>query len=56
MEEFGSRWSDFDEILYLCIYLKTVNKIQISLKSDNNNRYFTWRPMYIYENISLSSS
>ena len=24
------------------------------LKSDKNNRYFTWRPMYIYHNISLS--
>jgi len=28
----------------------------VSLKSDNNNRYFTWRPTYIYNYLSLSSS
>jgi hypothetical protein len=26
------------------------------IKSAKNNRFFTWRPMYIYETISLSSS
>jgi len=31
-------------------------KIQDSLKSDKNNRFFTWRPVHIYEHISLSSS
>jgi hypothetical protein len=31
-------------------------KVQVSLKSDNKNGYFTWRPMYIYGNISLDSS
>ena len=30
-------------------------KIQASLKSNNNNRYFTWRPIYIFDHISLSS-
>ena len=30
-------------------------KIQVSLQSDKNNRYFTWTPMYIYDNISLNS-
>ena len=30
--------------------------IQILLRSDETNRYFTWRPMYIYDNISPSSS
>jgi len=33
-----------------------VEKIQVSLKSDKNNGYFTLRPMYIYDNISLNSS
>jgi len=33
-----------------------VEKIQVSLKSDRNNGYFTSRPMYIYDNISLNSS
>ena len=33
-----------------CIWVffrKSVVKIQVSLKSNNNNRYFTWRPIYI---------
>jgi len=28
----------------------------MSLKSDKSNRYFMWRPMYVYDDISLSSS
>jgi len=32
---------------------KTVQKIQVSLKSDKNNGYFTRRPIYIYDHISL---
>ena len=35
-------------------FSKSVEKIQVPLKSDYNNRYYTWRPMYIY--ISISSS
>jgi len=35
---------------------KICPKIQISLKSDKNNGYFTWRPMYIYGSISMYSS
>jgi len=35
---------------------KSVNQIQVSIKSDNNNRYFTRRPKYIYHNNSLISS
>jgi hypothetical protein len=37
------------------MFLKTVEKIQMSLKSDKNNRYFTSRPIHIYH-ISLISS
>jgi hypothetical protein len=40
----------------LSIFRKSVEKIQVSLKSDKNNGYFTWRPMYIYDYISLNSS
>jgi hypothetical protein len=36
MEQLGSHWTDF-HILYLYIFRKSVEKIQISLKSDNNN-------------------
>ena len=35
--------------------LKIRGNIQASLKSDKNNGYFTWRPMYMYGNISLIS-
>jgi hypothetical protein len=39
MEKFGFHWSDLYEILYLSIFRKSVEKLQISLKSDNNNGY-----------------
>jgi hypothetical protein len=32
----------------LIIFRKSVKKIQFSLKSDKNDRYFTWRPLYIF--------
>jgi len=35
------------------IFRNSVEKIQISLKSDKNNWYFTWRPIYIFYHISL---
>jgi len=31
-------------------------KIQASLQSDKRSWYFTWKPTYIYDNISLFSS
>jgi hypothetical protein len=56
MEQLGSHWTNFYKILYLSIFWKSVEKIQVSLKSDKNNGYFTRRPVYIYDNISLNSS
>jgi hypothetical protein len=53
MEQLGSHWTDFHEFLYIKIFRKTVEKIQVPLKSDNNNVSFTWRPIYIL-NISRS--
>jgi hypothetical protein len=37
MEQLGSHVTDFHEILYLNIFRKSVEKIQASLKSDQNN-------------------
>jgi len=37
------------------MFRESVEKMQVSLKSDNNNWYFTWRPNYKYD-TSLSSS
>jgi hypothetical protein len=53
MEQLGSSWKDFCEMLYLNVFRKYVEKIQVSLKSDKNNEYFTWSQMHIYD-ISLN--
>jgi hypothetical protein len=37
MEQPGSHWTDFYETCYFSIFRKPVQKIQVSLKSDNNN-------------------
>jgi hypothetical protein len=37
----------FHENSYFSMFKKSVEKIQIRLKSDKNNRYFAWRPIYI---------
>jgi hypothetical protein len=50
---FGYDWTDFHEICI--IFRKSVEKIQVSLKSYKNNGYFTWRRMYIHD-TSLNSS
>jgi hypothetical protein len=43
--------------LYMWRFLKNLfEEIQLSLKCDDNNGYVTWRPTYIFENISLISS
>ena len=42
-----THWTDFHEILYLMTFRKSVEKIQVSLKSKKNKGYFTRRPIYI---------
>ena len=53
MEQLGSHWTKFYEIWYLRIFRKSVEKIQVSFKSDKANGYFTWRPIYIFLSRSL---
>ena len=55
MEQLGSHLKDIREVWYLSIFRNSVEIIQVSLKSDKNKGYFTWRPIYIYH-ISLISS
>jgi hypothetical protein len=50
---FGYHWMDCHEIWYLSTFRKSVEKIQVLLKSDKSNVYFTWRPMRVYDNISV---
>jgi len=40
-EQLGTHSTDFHKILHLSIFRKYNEKIQVSLKSDNNNEYFT---------------
>ena len=37
-------------------FRKVVQKIEVLLKSDKNNGYFTWKYFDIYDSISLNSS
>jgi len=51
MEQLVSHWTDFHEISYLQTILKSVQKVEVSLKSDNNNRYiayFDLRQFYLF--------
>ena len=41
VELLGFHWTDFHEILYPNIFRKSVERIQVSLKLDKNNGYFT---------------
>jgi hypothetical protein len=56
MEQLCSHWIDFHKIWYLSVFKKSVGKIKVSLKSDKNKRYFTWRPIHIYPRIIISRS
>jgi hypothetical protein len=40
IEQLGSHWTDFHEILYLSIFRKFSWKIKVSLKSDKTKWYF----------------
>ena len=42
--------------MFGCFFFgKAVKKIQVLLKSDMDNEYFTGRPVYIHDNILLNS-
>jgi hypothetical protein len=56
VEQLGSHWKDFHEVLYFSIFRKLVQKIKVSSKSDKNSGYFTRRPIYSFDHITLSSS
>ena len=52
-EQLDSHWTGFRKILYMSTERKCAKKIQVSLKSDKNNGYITWRPVHIFYHISL---
>jgi hypothetical protein len=49
--ELRSHWTD-SEIGTMTILRKLVEKMQDPLKSDNNNGYFAWKPVWILDNTS----
>jgi hypothetical protein len=54
-EQLGSDWMDFLQSLYLRAFRICATKIQVLLKSDENNGNFMWRLLYIYDYIWLKS-
>jgi hypothetical protein len=56
MKQLGSHWTDCNETWYLNFSRKSAEKIQVSLKSDKKNGYFTGRRFHIFEDIPLNSS
>ena len=56
MEQLDPPLGNFHEIWYIRFFRKSIEKIEISVKSDMINSYSTWRPIYIFDRISLSSS
>ena len=48
MGQLCSHWTDLYEIWYSSFFKQSVKKIQVSLKLDKNNVYFTCRPIYIF--------
>jgi hypothetical protein len=55
MKQLGCFWTGLS-CCCLSIFRKYIEKLQVSLKSDENNGYFSKRSMYIYDNISLNYS
>jgi len=49
MEELGFRLTKFHEVLYLSIFWKSIEKINVILKYDKNNDYFARRSLYLAE-------
>jgi hypothetical protein len=39
---------NFYVILYLTVFRKYTKEFRVKLKSGKNDRYFTWRPTYVY--------
>ena len=56
MRQLDSHWKDFRKISYLILFRKSIQKIQVKLKSEKNNGHFTGIPTNIYDTISLTYS
>jgi hypothetical protein len=52
----GQIFTKFEICIYFFFFGNSVEKIPVPLEPDTNNRYFTRRPLYVYDSISLDSS
>jgi hypothetical protein len=56
-QQLGSYWTNFRGIWCFENFFENLSKkIKVSLKSDKNNKYFTRKPVYLYDDTSLNSS
>ena len=44
----------FSQNVNLTIFRKSIQKIQVLVKSGKKDGYFSWRSMYVYDHISLN--
>jgi len=49
-------WTDFHKITHCSVFPKYIELIAASIKSDNNNGYFTRSSTYFCDNMSPRSS
>jgi hypothetical protein len=49
MEQLGYHWTHFHELWYLSIFLRILEKIQVSLKSEKNKWHFTYLAQFFLE-------
>ena len=56
MEQLGSHWKDFHEILYLSIFRKTVEKIKVSLQSEENLLHMKYNMYFYHISLIISSN
>jgi len=47
MEQLDSKRKKHHEVWYLIIFPKSAEKIQIPLKYDEHDVYFTWKPIML---------
>ena len=55
VQRLGSHWTDFSWNLIFKLFFENLSKILMFDWNLTNKEYSTWRPMYIYDNISLDS-
>jgi len=48
LKQLSSHWTDYHAMVNLSIFQKPVKKIEVTLKIDKNNGYFTWRPIFFF--------